>query len=706
MSQEQELDTRTQDLILRAELSATVQRSIVPVASGLSVLYAIFTVSHWALLPDAIRLPMALTAGITALVFVGLSRYVRSRGLPLRLTDPVAAGMAGLVLFNSWLHLWLTKDILQTTNLLLLIVGSAFFLLSPVWFGTITALCVGSWILTVITFAPPSAMVHFAFALASSMLLAVLIHRERRRTLRRVETLRLQDEHRRAQLEIAIQQVRRSEESYREMAESARKMESLVRREHEFTEAVLDTAGALILVLDPDGRIVRFNHACERTTGYAAAEVEGQRFWDRFLIPEEREAVRSVFADLRAGHFPATYTNDWITRDGDRRMIEWSSTALVNDADEVTYIIATGIDVTERRQTERALAERTSYLEGVLAAAPDAIITLDNRHRVLEWNAGAQRLFGYRPDEVVGHYIDPLITNEATVEEAVGLTEDATHGRDVGPLETVRYCKDGRPVNVIVAGSPIVIGDELVGAAAVYTDISRLKAAEDSLRQRNADLDAFSHTVAHDLKGPLNNIFGYANLLQMAGAETPSATLTEGIDVIAASAARMSNIIDALLLLAGLRGGEFEPHEVAMQGVVDEALARLAYMIREYAADIRLPETWPSALGYAPWIEEVWANYVSNAIKYGGRPPEITLGAAQEHGDMVRFWVRDNGPGLTPEEQAQLFVPFTRLNQVRVAGHGLGLSIVRRIVERLGGQVGVESTPGDGSEFYFCLPTH
>ena len=110
-------------------------------------------------------------------------------------------------------------------------------------------------------------------------------------------------------------------------------------------------------------------------------------------------------------------------------------------------------------------------------------------------------------------------------------------------------------------------------------------------------------------------------------------------------------------------------------------------------------------------MEEIWANYISNALKYGGKPPRIELGAnllppspASPSAEMVRFWVRDNGPGLSKEAQAQLFTPFTRLHKDRAEGHGLGLSIVQQVVERLGGQVGVDSQEGRGSQFYFTLP--
>ena len=111
---------------------------------------------------------------------------------------------------------------------------------------------------------------------------------------------------------------------------------------------------------------------------------------------------------------------------------------------------------------------------------------------------------------------------------------------------------------------------------------------------------------------------------------------------------------------------------------------------------------WPVALGHAPWVEEVWVNYLTNAAKYGG--PTVTLGAETTADGQARFWVHDDGPGLSPEAQAQLFVPFSRVGALSVDGHGLGLSIVRRIAERLGGTCGVESAPGRGTRFWFALP--
>jgi len=226
------------------------------------------------------------------------------------------------------------------------------------------------------------------------------------------------------------------------------------------------------------------------------------------------------------------------------------------------------------------------------------------------------------------------------------------------------------------------------------------------LQERNEELDAFAHTVAHDLKNPLGLITGYAELLEQNVAGTFGDEQRQILQGIIRSARTMNNIIDELLLLSEVRRLDAQAVPLDMADVVAQAQQRLAHMIQQYQAEIALPNSWPLAMGYGPWVEEVWVNYLSNALKYGGQPPQVELGATIQPGGKIRFWVRDNGDGVTAEDQAKLFMPFTRLGQLRAKGHGLGLSIVKRIVDKLGGQVGVESAgvPGQGSVFYFALP--
>ncbi len=220
-----------------------------------------------------------------------------------------------------------------------------------------------------------------------------------------------------------------------------------------------------------------------------------------------------------------------------------------------------------------------------------------------------------------------------------------------------------------------------------------------------AELDAYAHTVAHDLKNPLTALVGFSSLLLKRFRRLTDEEIEQNLAMIAQNARKMTNIIDELLLLSSVRKvDEVSCEPLDMAHIVAEAKSRLVDMVAESNALIEEPETWPLALGHAAWVEEVWANYLSNAIKYGGKPPHIRLGGEVGPNGQARFWVQDNGPGLTPEECARLFTPFERLGQVRAKGHGLGLSIVQRIVQKLGGEVGVESTPGVGSVFYFTLP--
>ena len=260
-------------------------------------------------------------------------------------------------------------------------------------------------------------------------------------------------------------------------------------------------------------------------------------------------------------------------------------------------------------------------------------------------------------------------------------------------------------------------------ALARFNDLMELRRLNAHLRARNEELDTYGHTVAHDLQNPLALIIGFASVLEENCATMSREELFTYLQGIAQHGREMNDIIDELLLLASVRKmDDVNTKPLGMSIIVTKVQERLAHMIKAHQAKIILPQDWPVALGHRPWVEEVWINYLSNAIKHSGQSPRVELGCDTEigsqwsenhnstlhpttHYPLSRFWVRDNGPGLTAEEQARLFKPFTRLEQVRAKGHGLGLSIVLRIVEKLGGQVGVESEVGEGSTFWFALPS-
>ena len=174
--------------------------------------------------------------------------------------------------------------------------------------------------------------------------------------------------------------------------------------------------------------------------------------------------------------------------------------------------------------------------------------------------------------------------------------------------------------------------------ARVRTQLS-LREMSQQLQAQNQELEAFAHTVAHDLKSPLSNLIGFMDLMNM-DADALNELLRQMFSRSMMSAQRMDNIIDELLLLATVRGAEVKMAPVDMGTVIDQALGRLQHMVDESEAVVKLLDYWPEVSGYAPWLEEVWVNYLSNGIKYGGRPPRLELGAVAQPDGTTRFWVR------------------------------------------------------------------
>jgi signal transduction histidine kinase len=238
----------------------------------------------------------------------------------------------------------------------------------------------------------------------------------------------------------------------------------------------------------------------------------------------------------------------------------------------------------------------------------------------------------------------------------------------------------------------------------VPSSMKALRQQVAELQERVVELEAFAHTVAHSLKSSLGGLIGFAMTLKEDEARLTIEQRQTCLDYLIGIGYKLNSIVDELLLLAEMRQPDVILEPLAMTPIVAEAQARLHSLTEAYQAEILLPATWPLAMGCDRWIEEVWVNYLSNAIKYGGWPPHLQLGADVTPNGMVCFWVRDNGRGLSVEEQARLYQPFARLEPKRIDGHGLGLTITQRIVDKLGGYVGVDSVPGEGSVFSFTLP--
>jgi len=368
-------------------------------------------------------------------------------------------------------------------------------------------------------------------------------------------------------------------------------------------------------------------------------------------------------------------------------------------------------DVTERRQAEAALRASEERYRSVVEQSPAGILLVDDQARVVFANDETCYILGRTHSEVVGKPFTTFLHPE-DVDLVFDRYVRRQRGAVVPPRYEIRILRPGGDVRYLVLSATAYWdSSHTAHTVAQLLDITERTRAEQALRDyaseleiRNAELDAFADSVAHDLRNPLGTIMGFSETLLATYDELTPEETQRALQSMVRMGHKMDAIIDALLLFARVRKTAVKPGPVDMGPIVQEVLHRLEEMIATHQAEIIVPSHWPAALGYAPWLEEVWANYITNAIIYGGRPPRVELGARLLSHGKVRFWVRDNGDGVSEKRQESLFRGFAQSGHR--GGHGLGLSIVRRIVDKLDGDVAVESSgrAGEGSVFSFDLP--
>lgn len=554
-----------------------------------------------------------------------------------------------------------------------------------------------------------------------------------------------------------------AEEALRESEAHLRAQNAELRK---LTEAVKQSASSVVIT-NLDGEIEYVNPKFEEVTGYTNEEVLGKSTHVLKSGEHSDEFYANLWETIRSGDVWRGQLHNR-RKDGTLYWDQVTISPVYNDRDEMTHFIEIREDITAQKEAETRLRSFNERLQ-ILHELDGYLLTLRSPERMARAaSARLKRLIPceriYIQQRQTSNHASivaaesshgiPLPKDPRFCKERPHLA-NLKKGRPVGcpnitALSTLSPCQqqlrdEGLLSYVII---PLITGKDLVGTlhmesnrpqafteehvtiagevaallavairqawlyARARQEIAERRQIEARLRQytkeleaSNAELDAFAHTVAHDLKSPLSTMLGFSDFLIDSHAKLTPEQIEDNLMYINRSSWRMTSIVEELLLLASVRQQqdiEFAPLDTGT--LIKNASQRLASIIGEYEVTIETPETWADAWGYAPWVEEIWVNYLSNAIKYGGDPPVIQLGSdVLENGDVC-FWVQDNGRGLTQQEQETLFTEFTRLEEVRAQGHGLGLSIVRRIVERLGGEAGVESTVGEGSRFYFTLP--
>lgn len=445
-----------------------------------------------------------------------------------------------------------------------------------------------------------------------------------------------------------------------------------------------------------DDRFIYVNKAFADIFGYKKGELIKQMspmdlvHDDDRLIVEALIRARDYLQD-RAQHYEFT----GVRKDGTPMYIEIHD-SIVNLENRTVYV-ATLSNITDRKVMEHTLRESEKQFRDMFYKHSAVMLLVDPvTGEIYDFNERASLFYGFSQRSRGTRNLHEI---------SVSVKNDDLQNRDSYPgvvLDRHRVARDEIRY-VEIHSAPISVRERSLDFLIIHDVTDRVE-YERERGELIRDLEAFAHTVSHNLRNSLNVIIGRASLLKRNPLIVENEKLFKTIRTIERSGMRMDEIMEALLLFATVRHSEVETGDISMDESVHSAMERINDMIQERSAEISIPEMWPGARGYAPWIEEVWFNYLTNALKYGGDPPRITLGAIDDGSGYVLYYVDDNGPGIRTGYLSRLFTPFTRLEEGIRGGHGLGLSIVKRIIEKLQGQVGVESLPEGGTRFYFTLP--
>ncbi len=490
-------------------------------------------------------------------------------------------------------------------------------------------------------------------------------------------------------------------------------------------DELLDTIGALVIFLDSEGRVSRFNATCEQLTGYKEAEMLGRPIWD-FLIPDEEvEAVRSVFANLYAGNLPSEYQNHWITKTGDRLFIAWSNTVSRNADGGVDFVIGTGMDLTEKVRSEASLRDSEAILKSTFESSPNAIVTIKPDGAIISFNPAAERMFGYTAGELVGQNVKVLMPTPYHDNHdgylARYLETGERHIIGVGREVTGRK-KNGEqfPVDLAVGEVVTANGRIFTGFMRDLTDRKRVEEAVRESDRRLRELQSeYTHvsrlsvmgematSLAHEINQPLATIMNYLQACnRMLEAQFGDETTEIRDFMVKASdqAFRAGQIIKRLRDFAAR--GETERFNDDINEVVQEAgtIALTGAMSAGIDVAFDLADDLPEVLIDRIQIQQVLVNFVRNSLDAMLPAGSGRLLIATEFGgnDEVVVSVSDEGPGISDEIAEKLFLPF---NTSKADGLGIGLSVCQSIIESHNGRIWATPNDGPGVTFFFSLPT-
>ena len=460
-----------------------------------------------------------------------------------------------------------------------------------------------------------------------------------------------------------------------------------------------------IFMLDPHGAVITWNAGAERIKGYKAHEIIGENF-SRFYTQSDVDQ-RKPQEELRIAAASGSSTSEHlrVRKDGSQFWAKLVLTAARDKSAKLLGYSEISHDITERKRAE-------ANFERVLDTALDGMIVINQSGEIVALNIQAERQFGYHRDDLVGQHIETAIPRGVTERMSAACIEATGRTRKLQmAIEIQGRHSDGSDFPIEIMLTPRESAEGVLTIISVR-DLTERKAAERllaataaELKRSNEELGQFASIASHDLQEPLRMVASYAKLLAANYHGRLDSDADEFIAFAVDGCDRMQQMIEDLLIYS--RAGSERPAltNISSEDTLREALVNLRAAVQESGAVVT-HDLLPEIMMHKAQLTQIFQNLIGNAIKYHRVGiPRVHVSALAQDGGQCTFSVRDNGLGIDAKEFARIFVLFQRLHpREEFTGTGIGLSICKKVLERLGGNIWVESTVGEGSTFHFAVP--
>ena len=462
-----------------------------------------------------------------------------------------------------------------------------------------------------------------------------------------------------------------------------------------------------IFMIDPHGQILSWNAGAERIKGYKAEEIIGRNFSCFFLQQDVERGRPEEVLKLAAASGRHVERGMRLRKDGSRFLASVTFTALYDRNQQLRGFSEFSNDLSERTESE-------AKYRGLLEAAPDAMVVVNQGGEIVLLNVQAEKQFGYSGDELVGQPVTNIIPKgfaERLIADGTRSAAEALAQQIGTGIELTGQRKDGSSFPIEIMLSPLENADGILVTAAIR-NITERKQSEDrlvktvgELKRSNDELQHFAYVASHDLQEPLRMVASYTQLLAQRYKGRLDSDADEFITYAVDGSTRMQGLIQDLLTYSRAGTNGKAPREISGETALKEALASLRATIAESGAVVT-HDSLPTITTDGAQLAQIFQNLVGNAIKYHGtQVPQVHVSAVKNGGGEWIFSVRDNGMGIEPQYFDRIFVLFQRLHgPTEFKGTGIGLAICKKMLDALGGRIWVESELHRGSTFYFTIP--